>query len=126
MVEAVKQNFPQREIADASYTLQSEIDAGERIVVGVNRFRSERGAEIPTLCIDPGLERKQLGRLQAARGRRDTVLVERRLAELRRDAAGAVNLMPALLACARAQASEGEIIVALQDVWGAYAETPVY
>ena len=127
MVEAVKQNFPQREIADASYTLQSEIDDGERVVVGVNRFQSEADAEIPTLRIDPALERKQLDRLQAVRGRRDAALVEHWIGELRRDAARAgVNLMPALLGCARAHASEGEIIAALQGVWGAYTETPVF
>jgi methylmalonyl-CoA mutase N-terminal domain/subunit len=127
MVEAVKQNFPQREIADASYTLQAEIDDGDRIVVGVNRFQSDRTEEIPTLRIDPALERKQLDRLQAVRGRRDAALVADRLGELRRTAASdAVNLMPVLLGCARAHASEGEIIAALQDVWGAYTETPVY
>jgi methylmalonyl-CoA mutase N-terminal domain/subunit len=127
MVEAVKQNFPQREIADASYWLQTEIDAGQRVVVGVNRFQSSGDAEIQTLRIDPALERKQLDRLQGVRARRDAGAVEGTLHELRRDAARArVNLMPALLRCARAHASEGEIIAALQDVWGAYLETPVY
>jgi methylmalonyl-CoA mutase N-terminal domain/subunit len=127
MVEAVKQNFPQREIADASYELQTEIDAGERVVVGVNRFQSDGDAEIQTLQIDPALERKQLDRLQSVRARRDAGAVEATLAELRAGAACAGrNLMPALLDCARAHASEGEIIVALQDVWGGYRETPVY
>jgi len=127
MVEAVKQNFPQREIADASYELQTEIDAGERVVVGVNRFQSRGEATIQTLRIDPALERKQLDRLQGVRARRDGRAVEAALAELRGDAARTdVNLMPALLRCARAHASEGEIIVALQDVWGGYRETPVY
>jgi methylmalonyl-CoA mutase N-terminal domain/subunit len=127
MVEAVKQNFPQREIADASYELQTAIDAGERVVVGVNRFESHGDVEIPTLRIDPGLERKQLDRLQGVRARRDAGVVAATLAELRGGAVRSdVNLMPALLACARAHASEGEIIAALQDVWGGYLETPVY
>jgi methylmalonyl-CoA mutase N-terminal domain/subunit len=127
MVEAVKQNFPQREIADAAYELQTAIDAGERVVVGVNRFQSVGDADIPTLRIDPALERKQLGRLQAVRARRDARAVEATLADLRDDAAGRdANLMPALLGCARVHASEGEIIAALQDVWGTYRETPVY
>ena len=65
MVEAVKRNYPQREIADAAFTLQQEIDAGERVVVGVNRFVAEDEQPIPTLRIDPALERKQLDRLQA-------------------------------------------------------------
>jgi methylmalonyl-CoA mutase N-terminal domain/subunit len=127
MVEAVKQNFPQREIADASYQLQTEIDAGERVVVGVNRFQSSGEAEIRTLRIDPGIERKQLDRLQGVRARRDAGAVETTLSDLRHGAAQPdANLMPALLQCARAHASEGELIAALQDVWGAYRETPVY
>ncbi len=127
MVEAVKQNFPQREIADASYELQTEIDAGERVVVGVNRFQNQGDPEISILHIDRGLESKQIGRLQAVRARRDGALVEGTLACLREQAARPrANLMPHLLECARAHASEGEIISALQDVWGSYTETPVY
>ena len=71
MVEAVKQNFPQREIADASYELQGEIDAGRRIVVGVNDFTEGDDDKWPILHIDPALERKQVGRVQAVRARRD-------------------------------------------------------
>jgi methylmalonyl-CoA mutase N-terminal domain/subunit len=127
MVAAVKLNYPQREIADASFALQQEIDAGERIVVGVNSFLASDEQPIPTLRVDPALERKQIGRLQAARARRDGAAVERALAALREDAAHEDrNLMGPLLACARAHASEGEIIAALQEVFGDYAETPVF
>src|SRR6202035_4579593 len=115
MVEAVKRNYPQREIADAAFTLQQEIDAGERVVVGVNRYVKEDEQPIPTLRIDPALERKQIGRLQAARARRDGAAVEAALATLRADAAHADrNLMEPLLACAHAHASEGEIVESLQ------------
>jgi methylmalonyl-CoA mutase, N-terminal domain len=127
MVEAVKQSFPQREIADASFALQTEIDSGRRIVVGVNAHRHEDEAELPILRIDPALERKQIGRVQAVRARRATQDVEAALAELRRAAAQPEeNLMPHLLAVARVHATEGEIVRALQDVWGDYTETPVF
>jgi methylmalonyl-CoA mutase N-terminal domain/subunit len=127
MVEAVKANFPQREIADAAFALQCEYDSRERILVGVNDYVDAGDEEIPTLRIDPELERKQLGRLQAVRARRDATAVEGTLAALRLAAARErANLMPALLDCARAHASEGEIVRALQDVFGTYRETPVF
>jgi methylmalonyl-CoA mutase N-terminal domain/subunit len=127
MVESVKRNYPQREIADAAFTLQQEIDAGERVVVGVNRYAHENEQPIPTLRVDPALERKQIDRLKGARARRDGAAVERSLAALREDAAhDDRNLMGPLLACARAHASEGEIVESLQQVFGDYTETPVF
>src|SRR5580693_6521746 len=102
MVEAVKRNYPQREIADAAFTLQQDIDARERIVVGVNSFTEGDEGEPETLRIDPALERKQIDRLQSARARRSGAEVERTLAELRMAAAGDVNLMDPLIECARA------------------------
>ncbi len=127
MVEAVKRNYPQREIADAAFTLQQEIDAGERIVVGVNRYALADEQPIPTLRIDPALEPKQIGRLQATRSRRDGADVERALTALREDAShDERNLMDPLLTCARALASEGEIVQSLQQVVGDYTETPVF
>jgi len=127
MVEAVKQNFPQREIADAAFALQCEYDSRERILVGVNDYVDAGEEEIPILRIDPELERKQRGRLQAVRARRDSGAVELTLTTLRADAArDDANLMPALLHCARAHATEGEIVRALQDVFGTYTETPVF
>jgi methylmalonyl-CoA mutase N-terminal domain/subunit len=127
MVDAVKQNFPQREIADASFELQTEIDSGRRWVVGVNAYRHEDDGQIPTLRIDPALERKQVERVKAVRARRDGAGVERELVRLREAAAkDRENLMPHLLDAARAHCTEGEIVAALQDVWGDYRETPVF
>ena len=126
MVEAVKRNYPQREIADAAFELQEKIDAGERVVVGVNRYTEGDDGDTPLLRIDPDLERKQIGRVQAVRARRDGAEVERKLAELRAAAAGEANLMPILIDCARAHATEGEMVDALQHVWGAYTESPVF
>jgi len=127
MVDAVKQNFPQREIADASFELQTEVDSGRRWVVGVNAYRHEDDGQIPTLRIDPKLETKQVERVRAVRARRDGARVEAELVRLREAAArDGENLMPHLLDAARAHCSEGEIVSALQDVWGDYRETPVF
>jgi methylmalonyl-CoA mutase, N-terminal domain len=127
MVEAVKRNYPQREIAEAAFVHQREVDSGERIVVGVNRYQLDEEEPIPTLRVDPALERKQIGRLEAARARRDGAAVEAALARLREDAADERrNLMESLLDCARAHVSEGEIVDSLQRVFGSYTETPVF
>jgi methylmalonyl-CoA mutase, N-terminal domain len=127
MVAATKLNYPQREIADAAFALQQEIDTGERVVVGVNQFLATDEQPIPTLRVDPALEAKQVGRLQSARAKRDGAAVEAALAALCEDAAHEDrNLMEPLLVCARAHASEGEIIESLQQVFGDYAETPVF
>jgi methylmalonyl-CoA mutase N-terminal domain/subunit len=126
MVEAIEQNFPQREIADASFRYQQEVDSKQRIVVGVNDYVVEGGEQIPTLRIDPELERKQKGRVEATKARRDPAEVERTLAELRAAAATDANLMPRFLDCARARVSEGEMVAALQQVFGSYTESPVF
>jgi methylmalonyl-CoA mutase N-terminal domain/subunit len=126
MVEAIRRNFPQREIAEASFAYQRAVDERRRIVVGVNDFVQEDEAPTPILRIDPALERKQVERLAATRARRDGAAVETALAELKRAAAGEANLMPPILAAARARASEGEMISALQEVFGTYTESPVF
>ena len=125
MVEAIKQNFPQREIADASFRYQQEVDQRKRIVVGVNEYVSDEG-QIPILRIDPALERKQRGRVEATKARRDSAEVERTLAELKAAAATEANLMPPIIACAKARVSEGEMVAALQQVFGSYTELPVF
>jgi methylmalonyl-CoA mutase, N-terminal domain len=126
MVEAVKGGFPQREIADAAFELQMEIDSGRRIVVGVNRYTEGDEAATDLLRIDPALERKQIDRVRAIRADRDTTTVERVLAEIKQAGAGERNLMPLLIEAARAHVSEGEIVEALQEVWGDYREQPVF
>ena len=126
MVEAVKRGFPQREIADAAYTLQQEYDSRARIMVGVNDFTEGEGGELELHRVDPAIERKQTDRVQAVRARRDSAAVEAVLGELRETAAGEGNLMPNLLDCARVHATEGEIVESLQQVFGTYTETPVF
>jgi methylmalonyl-CoA mutase N-terminal domain/subunit len=127
MVEAVKQNFPQREIAEASWRYQTEVEDGRRLVVGVNTHEQADEAPLEILRIDPELERKQIGRLQATRARRDSAAVESALAALGEAAADSErNLMPHLIDCARALCSEGEMIETMQSVFGSYRETPVF
>ena len=126
MVEAIKQNFPQREIADASFRYQQEVDSKQRIVVGVNDYVQEGEEQIATLHVDRELERKQRGRLEATRAGRDSAEVERTLAALREAAATDANLMPRFVECARARASQGEMVSSLQQVFGRYTESPVF
>ncbi len=126
MVEAVKRNFPQKEIADAAFRYQQEVDAGDRVVVGVNRFKLDQDEALETLKIDPTLERKQIDRLQGVRGRRDAERAEETLTVLKQAAAGGGNVMGPLIECARADVSEGEMIEALQSVFGSYRESPVF
>jgi methylmalonyl-CoA mutase N-terminal domain/subunit len=126
MVDAIKQNYPQREIADASFRLQEEVERRERIIVGVNRYQQHDERQLEILRIPAELERKQIDRVQAVRARRDAAAAERALAELRDAAAADRNLMEPLLDCARAHCSEGEIVQSLQRVFGTYTETPVF
>jgi methylmalonyl-CoA mutase N-terminal domain/subunit len=127
VVEAIKENFFQREIADASFRYQSEVESGQRVVVGVNRYRLDQERPVEILRIDPALERKQVERVGALRARRDSQAVESALARLREDAAAPDrNLMPPILEAARAYATIGEMCDALREVWGVWRETPVF
>jgi methylmalonyl-CoA mutase, N-terminal domain len=126
MVAAIEQNYPQREIADASYRYQQEVDDGQRIIVGVNGYTVGDEPPLEILRIAPELERKQVGRVQAVRSSRDAAQVESALTALREAAAGDLNLMDPLLDCARVHCTEGEIIESLQRVFGTYTETPVF
>ncbi|HLM30033.1 MAG TPA: methylmalonyl-CoA mutase family protein [Solirubrobacterales bacterium] len=127
MVEAVKRGFPQREIADAAFRYQREVDSGKRLVVGVNAYEFAEEAQTEIHRPDPAAERRQRERLSGTRARRDSGAVERSLAELRGAAATeGENLMPHLLDAARARASEGEIVAALQDVFGTFTEHPQF
>jgi methylmalonyl-CoA mutase N-terminal domain/subunit len=126
MIEAIRRDFPQREIADAAFAYQRELDERRRIVVGLNDFVQEGDAATPILRIDPALEGKQVDRLRATRAGRDGAAVEQALAELKRVAAGEGNLMPPIVEAARAGATEGEMIAAMQEVFGTYTESPVF
>jgi methylmalonyl-CoA mutase N-terminal domain/subunit len=127
VVQAIKENFFQREIAEASFQYQSEVEAGERVVVGVNRYKLEAEPELEILKIDPALERKQIDRVQALRARRDASAVESALARLKDDAAHEDrNLMPPIIDAARVYVTMGEMCDAFREVWGTWRETPVF
>ena len=125
MLRAIESNFVQGEIQKAAYEYQQAVESGEQIVVGVNEFVEKEDKPIPTLRIDPELERAQVERLQALRARRDSSHVEAALGELERRAATSENLLPAILAAVEAYATVGEISNALRRVFGEYQESVV-
>jgi methylmalonyl-CoA mutase, N-terminal domain len=128
VVAAIRDNFFQREIAEASFRYQAEVEAEERIVVGVNHYEipEEDDQPIPILRIDPKLEREQIARVQALRDRRDSAAVESTLADLKQAAVGHRNLMEPILAAAKAYVTMGEMCDALREEWGIWRETPVF
>jgi methylmalonyl-CoA mutase, N-terminal domain len=126
VVAAIKDNFFQREIADASFRYQSEVEQEERVIVGVNRFELEDEPPLEILRIDPALEPEQIARVQSLRSRRDSVEVESALAGLKQAAAGDTNLMPPIVDAAKAYVTMGEMCDALREVWGVWRETPVF
>jgi methylmalonyl-CoA mutase N-terminal domain/subunit len=127
VIQAIKENFQQREIAEASFRYQAEVEAKQRIVVGVNRYRLEDEPELELLRIDPALEQKQIERVQALRARRESAKVEAALARLKEGAAREdANLMPLLVDAARDYVTMGEMCDALREVWGIWRETPVF
>jgi methylmalonyl-CoA mutase N-terminal domain/subunit len=128
VVAAIRDNFFQREIAEASFRYQGEVEAEERIVVGVNHYEIPEADDdpIPILRIDPALEREQIERVQALRARRDSGPVEAALAGLKEAADGETNLMVPILAAAKAYVTMGEMCDAFREVWGVWRETPVF
>jgi methylmalonyl-CoA mutase N-terminal domain/subunit len=127
VVAAIKENFFQREIAEASFRFQGEVESGRRVIVGVNRFEDPEERDVELLEIDAALEGEQIERVQALRGRRDSAAVEQALAQLMRDAGEAdKNLMPAIIEASRAYVTMGEMCDALRETWGTWRETPVF
>jgi methylmalonyl-CoA mutase N-terminal domain/subunit len=122
MIKAIEAGFPQREIATASYRYQREVEAEERVIVGVNRFQSD-DQPIELLQIGETAARKQSEKLAALKKRRINRRVEQSLDALRRSAEGSENTMPAILDAVRAYATLGEICDALRAVFGTYQET---
>jgi methylmalonyl-CoA mutase N-terminal domain/subunit len=126
MVAAIETNFPQREISDAAFEHQAALEKRERIMVGVNAFQIDDEAAADLHRPDPAAEVRQKERLARTMADRDDATAATALEALASAAASDRNLMPPLIECARARVSEGEMIEAMQRVFGTYTETPVY
>jgi methylmalonyl-CoA mutase N-terminal domain/subunit len=127
VIPAIEENFFQREIADASFRYQAEVEAKQRVIVGVNRYEAQEEAPIELLRVDPALEGKQIDRVQSTRAQRDSAKVEAALAALKQGAAKEnVNLMPLIVDASREYVTMGEMCDALRAVWGVWRETPVF
>jgi methylmalonyl-CoA mutase, N-terminal domain len=120
MVEAVERGYPQREITEASFHFQQQVEEGEKVVVGINKYATAEEAPIPTLAIDPDVERKQTERLLQTRKTRDPGRWNESIDALRQAAKSGDELMPRFLECARANASVGEQVLVLKEVFGEY------
>jgi methylmalonyl-CoA mutase, N-terminal domain len=125
VIAAIRNGFFQREIADAAYRYQREIDNGERRIVGVNAHAVPAPLEIPILQMDPAGEARHLERLNRVRAERDPARLHASLAALRDAARGSENTMPAILECVRAYATLGEMCDVLRAEFGVYQETVV-
>jgi methylmalonyl-CoA mutase, N-terminal domain len=125
MLRAVESGFVQGEIQKAAYDFQRAVESKDQIIVGVNDFIAEEERTIPTLRIEPEIERSQIARLNALRAKRDCARTQAALAELQRRASTTENLLPAILSAVEAHATVGEISDALRRVFGEYQESVV-
>src|SRR4051794_2551947 len=119
-VEAIEQGFQKQEIESSAYRIANEIDSGERVVVGVNRFASEEEEPYEPLRVDPAIEAAQVARLADLRAARDGVAVEAALADLAKAAHGTENVLPLMKEALRLRATVGEVCHTLRGVWGVY------
>ncbi len=123
VIPAIEDNFFQREIAEASFRYQAEVEAGQRVIVGVNRYVHEDESPIPILKIDEALEQKQIERLASVRAGRDSAQVESRLGALKESASkDGVNLMAPIIEASRDYVTLGEMCDALREVWGVWRD----
>ena len=120
MIAALEAGFFRREIADAAFAYQREVDAKRKLIVGVNAFQEPEEKPLETLVIDEAVEKEQVARLKQIKAKRDGEPCANMLDKIRRAAATKENLMPALLEAARVRCTVGEIMNALADVFGRY------
>jgi methylmalonyl-CoA mutase N-terminal domain/subunit len=121
-VDAIEQGYIQREIQDSAYQYQREIEKGERVVVGLNRFQVEEEKPTNLLRVDPAVRVSQIEKLEKLRAERDANTVEKTLSDLRQGAEGQENLMPLILEAVKSYATLGEICNVLRGVFGEYQQ----
>jgi methylmalonyl-CoA mutase N-terminal domain/subunit len=121
MVRAIELGFPQREISEAAYHYQQQLERKEEVIVGVNDFVADE-APVEILQIDPRVEHAQVAQVQHLRQARDNALLSKRLAALAHVAKSDENIMPAIVDAVRAYGTIGEIADVLRSVWGTYEE----
>jgi methylmalonyl-CoA mutase, N-terminal domain len=122
IVRAIELGFPQKEIAEAAYRFQQQLDRGEKVMVGVNRYQMDDEPPIEILRIDPGIEERQTTRVRAFKQARDHARVQERLAVVRRACRDGANLMPVLVAAVRDGVTLGEICDVYRDEFGVYRD----
>jgi len=122
IIRAIEEGYPQREIAESAYQWQREVDSGERKIVGVNAFRTERDEPIPTLKIDDELVHKQVERLNAVKRSRSQRQAQEKLRAVEDACRGDKNLMYPVLEAVKAYCTLGEVCDVFRKVWGAYRE----
>jgi methylmalonyl-CoA mutase N-terminal domain/subunit len=119
-VDAIEQGFQKQEIETSAYRIANEIDAGERVVVGVNRFTLDGEERYEPLRVDPAIEAAQVARLARLRADRDGSAVEAALADLAKAAQGTENVLPLMREALRLRATVGEVCHTLRGVWGVH------
>jgi methylmalonyl-CoA mutase N-terminal domain/subunit len=119
-VAAIEQGWVQEQIEVAAFSYQTEVEAGERVIVGVNRFREDEHERVELLRVDPAAELRQRERTARVRAERSAAEADRALAEVRRVADGEGNLLVPMRAALRARCTVGEICGALRGLWGTY------
>jgi methylmalonyl-CoA mutase N-terminal domain/subunit len=122
IIEAVDNGFPQREIADASYKYQKQLDGGQKVIVGVNKYNVDEETAFPTLNIDDQVENEQRKRLTAIKGYRNNRAVRKHLKAITRAAKKGENLMPLIVQAVREYATVGEISDVFRDAYGVYRD----
>ncbi|HEU4941049.1 MAG TPA: methylmalonyl-CoA mutase family protein, partial [Candidatus Eisenbacteria bacterium] len=126
IIQAVERGYPQKEIADSAYRFQQQVERGERVIVGVNRFQGNEEITIPVLQIDPEIERRQIERIRTVRKRRDAAKYARAMGALRDACMSDKNLVPFVLDAVRAEATLGEISDVFREAYGVYREPAVF